>query len=138
MRRRRAVWANGSVTSILNLNQIGLTRNRARCSDGNGTLSSIFFSDDDFEIARAQAICRSCPLQATCLEGALEREETYGVWGGIVVAKAGRRVDRSSSSWSTKCQFHRILSPEQHPAATDHRRLNTAASSSRPDTPSLR
>lgn len=85
MRRRRAVWANGSVTSILNLNQIGLTRNRARCSDGNGTLSSIFFSDDDFEIARAQAICRSCPLQATCLEGALEREETYGVWGGMIV-----------------------------------------------------
>ncbi|MGK0274118.1 MAG: WhiB family redox-sensing transcriptional regulator [Ilumatobacter sp.] len=85
MRRHRADWANGSVTSTLNLTQIELTQKRARCSDGNGTLSSLFFSDDDFEIARAQAICRSCSLQTTCLQGALEREETCGVWGGMIV-----------------------------------------------------
>jgi WhiB family redox-sensing transcriptional regulator len=73
------------VTSTLNLTPIGLTQKRARCSDGNGTLSSLFFSDDDFEIARAQAICRSCSLQTICLEGALERAEIYGVWGGMIV-----------------------------------------------------
>lgn len=57
----------------------------ARCSDGNGTLSHLFFSDDDHELARAKAICRPCGLRATCLAGALERQEPYGVWGGLLV-----------------------------------------------------
>lgn len=69
----------------------------ARCSDGNGTLSFLFFSDDEFEIARAKAICSKCRLAADCLSGALERAEVYGVWGGellidgvIVKVKRGR------------------------------------------------
>lgn len=57
----------------------------ARCSDGNGTLSFLFFSEDDFELARAKAICRSCGLQESCLSGAVEREEPHGVWGGQLV-----------------------------------------------------
>ena len=57
----------------------------ARCSDGNGTLSHLFFSDDDFDIARAKAICSKCGLRAECLAGALERGEVAGVWGGELV-----------------------------------------------------
>ncbi|MEM1336036.1 MAG: WhiB family transcriptional regulator [Actinomycetota bacterium] len=54
----------------------------ARCGDGNGTLAHLFFSDDDFDIARAKRICSTCALQADCLAGALQRGEAYGVWGG--------------------------------------------------------
>ncbi len=57
----------------------------ARCADGHGTLSSLFFSEDDHDIARARAICRPCGLRASCLEGAIERLEPYGVWGGKLV-----------------------------------------------------
>jgi WhiB family redox-sensing transcriptional regulator len=57
----------------------------ARCSDGSGTLSFLFFSDDDLELARAKAMCRTCGMQETCLSGAVEREEPYGVWGGKLV-----------------------------------------------------
>jgi len=57
----------------------------ARCSDGNGTLSFLFFSEDDLDLARAKAICRSCGRQESCLAGAIERDETYGVWGGKIV-----------------------------------------------------
>ena len=57
----------------------------ARCADGNGTLSHLFFSDDDHDLARAKAICRPCGLKASCLAGALERQESYGVWGGLLV-----------------------------------------------------
>lgn len=57
----------------------------ARCADGNGTLSHLFFSDDDYELARAKAICQPCGLKDACLSGALEREEPYGVWGGKLV-----------------------------------------------------
>ena len=69
----------------------------ARCSDGNGTLTHLFFSDDEFDIARAKAICSRCRLAPSCLEGALERGEAYGVWGGqllidgaVVAVKRGR------------------------------------------------
>lgn len=57
----------------------------ARCADGNGTLAHLFFSDDEFDIARAKAICGKCGLATPCLAGALERAEVYGVWGGQLV-----------------------------------------------------
>ena len=69
----------------------------ARCADGNGTLTGRFFSDDEFDIARAKAICAKCGLAPDCLAAALERAEAYGVWGGellvegvIVKVKRGR------------------------------------------------
>lgn len=30
----------------------------------------------------AKATCRTCPVKAECLEGALEREEPHGIFGG--------------------------------------------------------
>lgn len=57
----------------------------ARCSDGHGTLSHLFFSDDDHDLARAKAICGPCGLRESCLSGAVERGEPYGVWGGMLV-----------------------------------------------------
>ena len=58
---------------------------RARCADGAGTLARLFFSDDDVDIARAKAVCRTCSLRVRCLQGALERQEAYGVWGGTLL-----------------------------------------------------
>ncbi len=58
---------------------------RARCADGQGTLSHLFFSEDDHDIARAKAICRPCGRRAQCLAGAVDRAEPYGVWGGKLV-----------------------------------------------------
>ena len=57
----------------------------ARCADGHGTLTHLFFSEDEFDIARAKAICGKCALAETCLSGALERAEPWGVWGGELV-----------------------------------------------------
>ena len=69
----------------------------ARCADGNGTLTHLFFSEDEFDIARAKAICGRCGLAPNCLSDALERLEPCGVWGGqlmvdgvIVAIKRGR------------------------------------------------
>jgi WhiB family redox-sensing transcriptional regulator len=53
-----------------------------RCSDGNGTLSYLFFSEEFVDIQRAKAICSTCTSKVTCLSGALERSEPWGVWGG--------------------------------------------------------
>ncbi|MFJ6053628.1 WhiB family transcriptional regulator [Streptomyces sp. NPDC092307] len=35
------------------------------------------------QIEEAKAVCRRCPLMESCLQGALERNEHYGVWGGL-------------------------------------------------------
>lgn len=72
------------------------TSNRAtaRCADGNGTLTPLFFSDDNVDIARAKAICARCSLSTSCLEDALERVEPWGVWGGELIEDGRIVVDR--------------------------------------------
>lgn len=57
----------------------------ARCRDGYGTLTHLFFGDDLMTIARAKAICSRCHLRAACIEGALDRQEPWGVWGGELI-----------------------------------------------------
>ena len=44
--------------------------------------ADLFFSEDIGEIAAAKRVCVECPVLAPCLEGALERREPWGVWGG--------------------------------------------------------
>lgn len=58
----------------------------ARCADGNGTLTPLFFSDHVLDIARAKAICAKCGLREQCLTDALDREEPWGVWGGELLS----------------------------------------------------
>lgn len=58
---------------------------KPRCADGHGTLTHLFFSDVPLDIARAKAICGKCTLAETCLSGAIERAEPWGVWGGELV-----------------------------------------------------
>ncbi len=55
---------------------------RAACNDGTGSLLELFFSEDLHDIARAKHLCSSCPVRLRCLQGALQRAEPCGVWGG--------------------------------------------------------
>lgn len=45
---------------------------------------------------QAKAACRSCPVRRECLEGALARNEKYGIWGGT--SGADRRELRRQRS----------------------------------------
>ena len=53
----------------------------------------LFFAESPADVERAKAHCVDCPLKAECLEGALNRREPWGVWGGelfvsgVVVAR---------------------------------------------------
>lgn len=66
----------------------------ARCRDGNGTLTHLFFSEDLFDLARAKAICGKCRLADSCLEDALERQEPWGVWGGQLLLNGAVVVNK--------------------------------------------
>ena len=75
---------------------------KARCADPRASYTSLFFSENAMDTARAKAICSRCEVRDLCLARALERKEPYGVWGGeflidgeIVVAKRGRGRPRT-------------------------------------------
>lgn len=42
----------------------------------------LWFAERPEEVERAKALCGDCPLRVACLDGALERREPWGVWGG--------------------------------------------------------
>jgi WhiB family redox-sensing transcriptional regulator len=44
----------------------------------------LYFSESPRELELAKLLCRPCPLRTRCLEGAKERGEPWGVWGGEV------------------------------------------------------
>ncbi|MFV0257611.1 MAG: WhiB family transcriptional regulator [Acidimicrobiales bacterium] len=48
--------------------------------------ADLFFSEEIHEIAAAKRICAACPVMLDCLEGAVERAEPCGVWGGQLFA----------------------------------------------------
>jgi WhiB family redox-sensing transcriptional regulator len=48
------------------------------CSDD----PELFFAEAPEDVEYAKSLCRGCPAQLTCLAGAIERKEPWGVWGG--------------------------------------------------------
>ena len=42
----------------------------------------LFFAESPRDVEVAKSLCGTCPVQAECLAGALERREPWGVWGG--------------------------------------------------------
>jgi len=53
----------------------------------------LFFADSPADVEVAKTLCAACPARLACLNGALERREPWGVWGGewfvlgVVVAR---------------------------------------------------
>lgn len=44
--------------------------------------AELWFAESPADVEHAKSLCRPCPLRTACLEGALERREPWGVWGG--------------------------------------------------------
>ncbi len=68
--------------SAVDLSAEAQWRALARCATGTGTLVELFFSENIDDINRAKAFCLGCEVRTQCLEGALDRREPWGVWGG--------------------------------------------------------
>lgn len=55
---------------------------RTPCSQADPEL---WFAERPADLNVAKALCSGCPLKASCLAGALERAEPWGVWGGEIL-----------------------------------------------------
>ena len=42
----------------------------------------LWFAESPADVEFAKTLCVECPVRALCLDGALERREPWGVWGG--------------------------------------------------------
>lgn len=65
--------------------------------------ADLYFSEKPSDLERAKELCSACPLREPCRDGALERAEPWGVWGGaifdagrIIAVKRGRGRPRKS------------------------------------------
>lgn len=45
----------------------------------------LWFAETPADLERAKSLCADCPLRTMCLQGALERREPWGVWGGEIL-----------------------------------------------------
>ena len=52
-----------------------------------------WFADTPAGVEHAKALCLDCPGRTLCREGALERREPWGVWGGELI-DSGRVLPR--------------------------------------------
>ena len=55
-------------------------QDRALCAQ---TDPEAFFPEKGGSTREAKKVCRSCEVQAECLEFALENDERFGIWGGM-------------------------------------------------------
>lgn len=83
-----------TITTDISSTVESASKSAARCADGAGTLTPLFFSDDNVDIARAKAICARCSLAGTCLREAIQRLEPWGVWGGELIENGRVVADR--------------------------------------------
>ncbi|WP_024287133.1 WhiB family transcriptional regulator [Cellulomonas sp. KRMCY2] len=59
--------------------------------------AELWFAESTSDVELAKSLCHECPIRQGCLEGAIAREEPWGVWGGevfiggvVVARKRGR------------------------------------------------
>lgn len=67
--------------------------------------ADLYFSERPADLEQAKALCVGCPLIEECRDGALQRAEPWGVWGGaifdagrIIAVKRGRGRPRKNAA----------------------------------------
>jgi WhiB family transcriptional regulator, redox-sensing transcriptional regulator len=47
----------------------------------------LFFAEAPADLEQAKTLCQGCRARIDCLQGALERQELWGVWGGELLLR---------------------------------------------------
>jgi WhiB family redox-sensing transcriptional regulator len=57
-----------------------------------------FFPEKGASTAAAKRICAACPVRTSCLAFALDRNERFGVWGGLSERERRRLITAGQAS----------------------------------------
>jgi WhiB family transcriptional regulator, redox-sensing transcriptional regulator len=49
--------------------------------------AELFFAEAPADVEAAKELCQGCRIRVACLEGALDRREPWGVWGGELLLR---------------------------------------------------
>lgn len=83
-RPRNQEWSEGAAGPVIRLTDADphslVWQDYAACAE---TDPEAFFVEKGGSTRNAKKICAGCFVRSQCLEDALEREERYGVWGGM-------------------------------------------------------
>lgn len=96
------------LAAALHNDDAGDWRGDALCAE---TDPEAFFPEKGASTREAKQICARCPVRAECLDGAIERGEKFGIWGGLTTQQrqklrarhyaereAARRVERAAEA----------------------------------------
>ena len=56
----------------------------------NQTDPEVFFPEKGGSTREAKIICKRCDVRDACLSAALERDERFGIWGGMSELESSR------------------------------------------------
>jgi WhiB family transcriptional regulator, redox-sensing transcriptional regulator len=68
----------------------------------------LWFGETPADVEFAKTLCLDCPVRSLCLDGALERREPWGVWGGQLFLQGaviprkrtrGRPLQNEGAAW---------------------------------------
>ena len=79
----------------------------ARCNDGTGSMTELFFSEQLDDIAAAKSFCLECPVKEPCLDAAMVRREPWGVWGGELFVN-GKSIGRAKAKETYLFEFPNV------------------------------
>jgi WhiB family transcriptional regulator, redox-sensing transcriptional regulator len=60
---------------------------------------ALFYVERGASTVQAETVCAGCPVRVQCLDFAIERRESFGVWGGLSAReRVGVRLRRRRAS----------------------------------------
>ncbi len=73
----------------------------AACGDAGYNLMFPHETDKD-GVDYAVAVCNQCPVRQACLDGAMDRNEAFGIWGGKTTAQRRELKKRNQKAAARK------------------------------------
>jgi WhiB family redox-sensing transcriptional regulator len=72
----------GGIAALFSLTNVPVGRDLPCAED-----PELFFAEAPSDVEAAKALCQGCRIRVACLEGAIERREPWGVWGGELLLR---------------------------------------------------
>ena len=94
--RSRLEWSEGAAGPVLTAlvsDEVQDWRDLAACAEVG---DDFWFPEKGGSTREAKKVCQGCPVQAECLEYALENNEQFGIYGGLS-ARERQRMKREAA-----------------------------------------